>query len=148
VAIIVEFFVPSFGIIGAGGLGCIIASIVIVFRRSGTLAGSIYLGAAVVLVPVLMVLYFKFFPRSFVGRWLISQDRQDPGKGYATYSAEKYEDLLGKEGVSLTVLRPVGTARIDGRKFSVVTGGEFIEKDQPVKVIKVEGSRIVVRRGG
>jgi membrane-bound serine protease (ClpP class) len=147
-AIILEVFVPSAGIIGIAGLGLIIASIVIAFQRLGNLIGSIYLAVVLVLVPVFIVLYFRFFPRSPVGRWLISQDRQDKEKGYSSFTPEKYVDLVGKEGTSLTILRPVGTVRIDGQKFSAVTGGEFIEKDKPVKVVKVEGSRVVVRQGG
>ena len=146
-AIILEVFVPSAGIIGIAGLGLIIASIVIAFQRLGNLIGSIYLAVVLVLVPVFIVLYFRFFPRSPVGRWLISQDRQDKEKGYSSFTPEKYVDLVGKEGTSLTILRPVGTVRIDGQKFSAVTGGEFIEKDKPVKVVKVEGSRVVVRQG-
>jgi membrane-bound serine protease (ClpP class) len=147
-AIILEVFVPSAGIIGIAGLGSIIASVVIAFQRLGNLIGSVYLAVVLVLVPVFIVLYFRFFPRSPVGRWLISQDRQDKEKGYSSFTPEKYVDLVGKEGTSLTILRPVGTVRIDGQKFSAVTGGEFIEKDKPVKVVKVEGSRVVVRQGG
>ena len=101
-----------------------------------------------VMVPVFIVLYFRFFPRSPVGRWLISQDRQEPDKGYSSFTPERYVDLIGKEGTSLTILRPAGMVRIDGQKYSAVTGGEFIEKDKPIKVVKVEGSRVVVRQGG
>jgi len=147
-AIILEVFVPSAGIIGIAGLGSIIASIVIAYQRLGNLIGSIYLAVVLVLVPVFIVLYFRFFPRSPVGRWLISQDRQEPDKGYSSFTPEKYTDLIGKEGTSLTILRPVGMVRIDGQKYSAVTGGEFIEKDKPIKVVKVEGSRVVVRQGG
>jgi len=148
VAIILEVFVPSAGIIGIAGLGSIIASVVIAYQRLGNLIGSIYLAVVLVLVPVFIVLYFRFFPRSPVGRWLISQDRQEPEKGYSSFTPEKYVDLVGKEGTSLTILRPVGMVRIEGQKYSAVTGGEFIEKNQPIRVIKVEGSRIVVRQGG
>jgi membrane-bound serine protease (ClpP class) len=48
--------------------------------------------------------------------------------------------------VAVTTLRPSGMARIEGVKYSVVTGGELIEKNQPVRVVKVEGSRIVVKK--
>jgi membrane-bound serine protease (ClpP class) len=148
VAIILEVFVPAAGIIGIAGVGSIIASVVIAYQRLGNLIGSIYLAVVLVLVPVFIVLYFKFFPRSPIGRWLISQDSQDTDKGYASYTQEKYSELAGREGTSLTVLRPVGMVLIDGRKYSAVTGGEFIEKDTPVRVVKVEGSRVVVRQGG
>ena len=148
VAIILEVFVPAAGIIGIAGVGSIIASVVIAYQRLGSLVGSIYLAVVLVLVPVFIVLYFRFFPRSPVGRWLISQDRQGPDKGYSSFTPEKYVDLIGKEGTSLTILRPAGMVRIDGQKYSAVTGGEFIDKDKPVKVVKVEGSRVVVRLGG
>ena len=147
-AIILEVFVPSAGIIGIAGLGSIIASIVIAYQRLGNLIGSIYLAVVLILVPIFIVLYFRFFPRSPIGRWLISQDRQEPEKGYSSFTPEKYVDLIGKEGTSLTILRPVGMVRIDGQKYSAVTGGEFIEKDKAIKVVKVEGSRVVVRQGG
>jgi membrane-bound serine protease (ClpP class) len=148
VAIILEVFVPSAGIIGIAGLGSIIASIVIAYQRLGNLIGSIYLAVVLVLVPVFIVLYFRFFPRSPVGRWLISQDRQESEKGYYSFTPEKYADLVGKEGTALTILRPVGTVLIEGQKYSAVTAGEFIEKDKQVRVLKVEGSRVVVRQGG
>ena len=147
-AIILEAFIPAAGIIGIAGIGSIVAGIVVAYQRLGNLVGSIYLAVVLILVPVFIVLYFRFFPRSPVGRWLISQDRQEPEKGYSSFTAEKYADLIGKEGVSLTILRPAGMVRIDGQKYSAVTGGEFIEKDKPVRVVKVEGSRVVVRQGG
>jgi membrane-bound serine protease (ClpP class) len=138
VAIIVEAFLPTAGLLGIAGLGSIIASIVTVYRRFGSLAGSLYLAAVAVLTPVLLVLYFKLFPRSPIGRWLISrhEHKTEPGP---------FAELVGQEGRTLTVLRPAGLVRVGERKLSVVTAGEFIEKDRTVRVVKVEGSRIVVR---
>lgn len=145
VAIIVEVFVPSLGLIGLAGFAAIVASIVMVFRGFGALVGSIYLGATVVVLPVLIVLYFRYLPRTFIGKRLIQHAVQDPAGGYASFSAEKYEGLTGKEGVAVTVLRPVGIVLIEGAKYSAVTPGEFVDKGLPVRVVKVEGSRIVVR---
>ncbi|MBN1838238.1 MAG: hypothetical protein JW820_20435 [Spirochaetales bacterium] len=144
-AIIVEMFVPALGLIGAGGLGAIVASIVMVYRQFGTLVGSIYLGTAIIVLPVLFVLYFRFLPRTFMGKRLIQHEVQGPEGGYSSFTPEKYRGLPGRDGVALTVLRPVGTVLIDGAKYSAVTAGEYVEKDQPIVVTKVEGSRIVVR---
>ena len=44
------------------------------------------------------------------------------------------------------VLRPTGMAEFDGVKLNVQSDGEFIPKDVLVKVERVEGARIVVRR--
>lgn len=53
--------------------------------------------------------------------------------------------LLGQKGEALTVLRPAGFARIDGKRVDVVTDGEHIPAGTPVVVGAVEGSRVVVR---
>lgn len=148
VAIIVEFFVPAGGLVGLAGLGSIIGSIVLVFINQGAMLGSIFLVIALIVVPLLIIVYFKVFPRTFIGRRLILKEVQEREGGYASYSAKMYSDLTGKEGLTLTVLRPSGRVLIDSRKYSVVTAGEFIEQGRPVKVVKVEGSRIVVREGG
>ena len=111
-------------------------------RRFGSLAGSLYLAAVAVLIPVLIALYFKFFPRSPMGRWLMI--RKTPGGGPGAEPGP-YGELAGREGRTLTVLRPVGLVLIGDRKYSAVSGGEFIERDRQVKVLKVEGSRILVR---
>ena len=144
-AIIVEMFVPALGLIGAAGFAAIVASIVMVYRGFGALVGSIYLGTAIVVLPVLIVLYFKYLPRTFVGKRLIQHGVQNPEEGYSSFSAEKYAGLAGKEGVAFTVLRPAGIVLIEGRKYSAVSSGEFVDKGLPVSVLKVEGSRIVVR---
>jgi membrane-bound serine protease (ClpP class) len=58
-----------------------------------------------------------------------------------------YPELEGKSGTAVTPLRPSGTVRIEGRRYSAVTDGEFIEKDDTVTVKKTEGNRIEVRKG-
>jgi membrane-bound serine protease (ClpP class) len=54
-------------------------------------------------------------------------------------------DLLEKTGVAKTALRPSGTAVIDGERVDVVTEGNLIEPGTPVRVVAVEGLRVVVR---
>ncbi len=54
--------------------------------------------------------------------------------------------FLGKNGLAATVLRPAGSALINGEKVDVVTEGEFIESGTPVEVVRIEGVRVVVRR--
>ena len=55
-----------------------------------------------------------------------------------------YTDLLGHIGTSLTDLRPAGTAQFEGTRYDVVTDGEYIDEQQEIEVIAVEGSRIIV----
>lgn len=54
-------------------------------------------------------------------------------------------DLIGREGVTKTPLRPSGTVIVDDERIDAVTEGGFIKANERVKIVKVEGSRIVVR---
>lgn len=139
VAIFLEMFVPAFGIVGIAGFGCLVAAVVLAYVHLGATVGTIHLAAVLVLAPALIFLGLKVFPRTFFGKWLIHREDLTTPDG-------RHADIAGREGRTLTDLRPSGTALVDGRRLSVVTGGEFIGKDEPVTVVSVEGSRIVVRR--
>jgi membrane-bound serine protease (ClpP class) len=54
---------------------------------------------------------------------------------------------VGANGVALSILRPSGNARFGDAIVDVITRGEFIEPASPVRVLAIEGSRIVVARG-
>jgi membrane-bound serine protease (ClpP class) len=139
VAILLELFVPSFGIIGVVGFGCLVAAVWLSYVHLGPTVGTVVLAVVLVLAPALVVLGLKLFPRTFVGRWLIH--REDLPRPEA-----RHADLAGATGSAITDLRPAGMALVARRRLSVVTGGEFIGRGEPVTVVAVEGSRIVVRR--
>ena len=58
----------------------------------------------------------------------------------------QYSLLFHQEGKALTILRPSGIALINNKKYNVITGGDFIEKDTPVVVTKIVGSKIIVAK--
>jgi membrane-bound serine protease (ClpP class) len=53
--------------------------------------------------------------------------------------------LVGKRGVAVSVLRPVGRADIEGRSYSVESNGDYISAGTPVEVYRVRGNRIIVK---
>ena len=73
---------------------------------------------------------------------LVLKNRESSEEGYL--SVEDMEFFVGKAGTSLTALRPAGSCDFDGVRLDVVTEGSFIEKDTEVKILRVEGRRIVV----
>ena len=72
--------------------------------------------------------------------------RQEAEEGYV--AAGEYSDLLGKEAVTYSVLRPSGIIEIEGRRIDAVSDGTWIPAGQRVEVVSVQGSRIVVGRSG
>ena len=99
------------------------------------LAGGVLVGATVCLT-----LWLKFFHRaSFVKRHLLE------GEVGGTDDYDKYQALLDLTGTAETDLRPSGKARLDGKKHDVLAEVGMIERGTAVKVVKVEGSRVIVR---
>jgi Membrane-bound serine protease (ClpP class) len=51
---------------------------------------------------------------------------------------------VGEEGWRGPVLRPAGKAEFGAALVDVVTDGEFLERGAKVRVVMVEGDRVVV----
>ena len=140
VFLIIEVFMPGFGLPGISGVILEIVSIVLTFRAHGGLAA---LGVTLIILAVMAIvisLALRFFRKSSV----ILNDTESTADGYV--AVKDMEVFLGKEGVATTVLRPAGMAEFDGVRLNVQADGEYIPKDSRVKVERVEGARVVVRR--
>ncbi|WP_439098751.1 NfeD family protein [Metabacillus sp. HB246100] len=139
--IIAEFFVPG-GILGILGLGSIVTSLYIASGNFVQMTISIMISILVsIVVSILLVKVFG--KRMNLFKKLILRDSTNTESGYV--SNKTRSELLGLEGVALTTLRPSGTAIIGEERLDVVTEGSYILKGNKLKVVKVEGSRIVVR---
>jgi membrane-bound ClpP family serine protease len=124
-------------------LTCLIGGIVVGFR-AGPVWGVTLMIAVVVLVPVMVVMLLKTMPNTRWGKRLIpeSPKLQDVS---GTGTEQNLSLLVGKEGRTLSMCRPAGTAEFDGKRYAVVSEDIVIAADRPVKVMGVEGNRIVVR---
>ena len=60
-------------------------------------------------------------------------------------AARVRSDLVGKDGLAVTDLRPSGTVAIDDERIDVVTEGDYIKAGSTVRFIRAEGYRHVVR---
>jgi membrane-bound ClpP family serine protease len=141
ILVIVEMFHPGFGAPGITGTILLILGIISVARNLYDVFILIILILAVLGIALTFVLYSA--TKGKLSKTLVLTDSLNKEQGF-----EGTEDLnffLGKEGKAITILRPAGTADFDGVKLDVVSESEYIQKDTKVKVIKVEGRRIVVR---
>ena len=57
-----------------------------------------------------------------------------------------YFKLIGKIGITESSLNPCGIVQIDDEIYSVKTEGEFVDEGRGVKVIRVQGKKIIVIR--
>lgn len=140
--VVAEVLFPSFGILSVLATTAIVASIVIAFRESSA-TGINFLIAAGLLVPVMIGLGLKFFPKTPFGKHMVVD-----GLSFESRAAtdERDLDLVGEKGTVEGPCRPAGMARIRGRRVDVVTRGDYLEAGDEIRVIAVEGNRVVVAR--
>lgn len=141
VLLLIEVFVPGFGIFGIGGIICLGSSVYFLWGSSGVV---LYLIAGIIAAMVVIVfLIVKFLPQNPLWNVMVLKNQQKTQDGYS--SSANYKRYLGKHGKALTPFRPSGTALIEGERVDVVTEGEFLSAGVELVVVKVEGSRIIVR---
>jgi membrane-bound serine protease (ClpP class) len=141
--IVAEVFVPSGGIISICSLACLAGGVAIFFHHS-TKAGWVGTAIAVVMIPVVLVIAYKIFPKTEFGKTVTLTPSQRK-LGDAIPDSEQLQKLLGAEGVVLTPLRPVGMCDFARRKVECVAEGGYVNKEKKVKVIDVEHRRVTVR---
>jgi membrane-bound ClpP family serine protease len=137
ILLFLETLLPGM-IAGITGCLCLMAAVILGYRDFGYQTGSLILAGVLVGLVIGTWCWLKFFPDSRLGKKFISQGSS------GELGVEKPE-LLNGTGVALTQLRPSGTASINGQRVDVVTEGGLIERGTAVKVVAVEGARIVVR---
>jgi membrane-bound serine protease (ClpP class) len=149
--ILVEVFViPGFGVAGVLGILFMIAGLFMALAGSWPLVTTadiyraIYTLAGSVALTILGALALTaFLPKTKVFGTFVLSESQKRELGYSSHAS--HEELVGKEGVALTTLRPSGTALIDDERVDVVSDGGYIETNKPIRVVRIEGIRIIVK---
>ncbi|TDQ41709.1 NfeD family protein [Aureibacillus halotolerans] len=86
----------------------------------------------------------KVFPKRNVWSKLALKDRLTSEAGYNSINLS-YKELVGKEGMTMTDFRPIGTVRINETDYSAVSSGQWIKQQTTVNVVAVDGTKIVVK---
>ena len=153
------FLIPGFGVFGVTGGLLILGSLVMAMQTFGVgfsterMASS--LGTLVLAmggVVLFGVLSNRFLPRMPLFNQMILAP---PGMDLAGPSLRP--DLLedpqaplgpqvGDEGIARTALRPSGKAEIGGDYLDVVSDGPFVDAETPIRITRLAGPRIFVRK--
>ncbi|MCA9307057.1 MAG: NfeD family protein [Phycisphaerales bacterium] len=148
---LIEFLVPSAGIIGAVSFLLVCASIY-AFFQVGEWWGIASVGIYMVLIPIAINFALKVMPHTPIGRKLMlggpDTEEEEARKRAERERTEREQAaaLIGAEGEALTDLRPVGSVKIEGMRIEALAEGAMIDAGTRVRVVKVEGSQVKVRR--
>jgi membrane-bound serine protease (ClpP class) len=144
------FVIPGFGIVGILGLLALLGALVMSTLGAGSHSGFVLwavvrMGFSVALAIVLTALFLKFLPKLPIGRKLILSTALETSDGFSSAPPTDYQ-WLGRTGLAHSTLRPAGIADFQGHRVDVVSDGEFIDAGAPIRVLHVDGNRIVVQR--
>lgn len=140
---LLEILTPMFGVLAALGLAALGGAIWAAFYIDRVF-GLVMLVLAIVWIPTYLTLVVRVLPRTPLGKRLFLQRARKAG-GEAAPEAEKYESLIGAEGVAATLLRPSGAVRIDGQRIIAVAEQGVIQKGTPIRVVRAAGTNVIVR---
>ncbi|MFD2672385.1 NfeD family protein [Marinicrinis sediminis] len=140
VLLIAEMFIPSFGILGTSGVVSLMTGVV--FAAYDTGQAFVSLGIAAVAAVIFLAVMIRIFKHKGIWNRFILRDELQSQNGYVSQMDRKH--LLHVEGKALSDLRPSGVAIINGVRTDVVSSGGYIDEGSAIRVIQVEGTRVVV----
>jgi membrane-bound serine protease (ClpP class) len=145
-------FIPGFGLAGVAGFLCMFASLLLTrlpefaFWDLDQITGVVGQFALSMIVGIIAsVVLLRSLPKVPAFRHLILAGRTPASEGYVSAPTEQDDELVGKEGVTLTELRPVGVGQFEGKRLDIIAEGEYIEEQTSVRIVEARGSRVVVR---
>lgn len=140
ILMIIEMFLPGFGI--AGITGSILLFIGIILVSQNFIDALLIILILVAILGIILFILYRSGAAGKLSKTVVLRDSLGKKSGFS--GSEDLSSYVGKEGTATSTLRPSGTADFIGIRQNVVTQGEYIEKGSKIKVIVVEGSRVVV----
>jgi len=141
---VLEVFFPSAGILGFLAVTSLLGGIILGFTHGGV-AGLGLLMGTVIGLPVVIVLAFKFWPHTAIGRKMLLSAPETDDVLPVDERKQALKSLVGQVAEAKSKMLPAGAITVDGQTIDAVSEGLPIEPGQPVRIIKVSGYRVVVR---
>ena len=142
--LILEAFMPGFGAPGITGAILEVITLVLTWFEHGPVAT---LGMLLIVLLVLAIAISTSLRSITKGRLskspLVHSDTESNEDGYR--SIQDLAVFMDKEGTATSVLRPTGIADFEGVRLNVSSEGDFIPAGTKVRIVKVEGAKILVR---
>lgn len=137
----IEIFIPSFGVIGIIGTILTVYSVLDSYENSEIGIAVLVLSSLAIILTVTIYVKLGFSNNLFDTFVLKNENSSDRG-----YNSKKdYRDLVGKNGISKTILRPTGRVEIDGNTYDAKSDSDFIGKDKEIEVVAIRDGHIVVK---
>ena len=136
-----NLFIRSFGVIGI--IGLILSGYSVMDSFSDSRMGILVLVLTALAIILTVTIYVKLgFDRSLFDRMILSNTNSST-RGYN--SKTNYDNLVGKSGLSKSILRPTGRIEINGNIYDAKSESDFISKDRNILVTRIKNGNIIVK---
>ena len=136
-----EMVLPGFGVPGISGIICLVAGILL---TADTIEEGLTITLVViVLLAVMFTIILAMLHMKKIKPPIVLQEELKAEKGYLSSSDLEY--LVGKEGVTVTDLRPAGKCNIDGVEFDVRSEGKYIARGSNVRISRIQGNTLIIK---
>lgn len=159
ILLIVEIFIiPGFGVLGIAGIICIVFGLTlglvgalpsdspIDLPTSGNFLSALLTVIISITIALVVSVYLggKFLTGNLFGKFVLSTT-QNTSEGYVGSDTSQMA-LVGKKGITHTVLRPSGKVEVDGNIYDAMTANDFIDKGEKIEVVKFETAQLFVKK--
>jgi membrane-bound ClpP family serine protease len=141
---VLEFFIPSGGILAFLSVVAIVTSVVLAFRQGST-PGMVFLAIALLGIPTAFLVAIRIWPNTPMGRRVLLQVPKGDDVLPDHQRLRGMKELVGRVGRTRAVMLPSGPVDFEGDVVSAISEGLSIEEGTLVKVVEVRGNRVVVR---
>lgn len=137
----IEMILPGFSVPGVSGIICLVAGVFLL--ADSVMEAAMITIAVLAVLSILMAVILNLLSHNKIRTPIVLEEEQKRTQGYLSSKDLNY--LLGRKGIAATDLRPSGIGQFDEVKFDVMSEGSYIIKDTRIEIIKVEGSKLVVK---
>lgn len=158
ILIAIEIFaIPGFGVTGITGIVLVVVGLTLsLVDNVGFNFKPVNLNQLLTaLFIVIISIFISIVASYFITKSLFSKNKlfgslaletvARSSEGFST-SDKYYREMVGKEGVAHTILRPAGKVMIGDRVFDATAITGYIEKGEKITVVKYETTQLIVRK--
>ncbi|MGL4292832.1 MAG: NfeD family protein [Bacteroidales bacterium] len=132
------FLIPGFGFAGLAGIAFMGGSVWYAYEQAGPLWGNIIL---LFCILTLIFSIYKFIKSKMLNKMSLHKEIDSTAPNEIDRNIQ-----VGDAGITISILNPMGSVLINNEKTEAKSEEGFIDVNQPVRVVRREATKIIVRK--
>ena len=150
------FVIPGFGVAGVSGIALVMTSLILSLINNVGFDFEMTMPTQIInaFLTVILATVGGFFGSIYLAKTFLTTSMmssmvlssvQNKSEGFVGVNSKEHE-LIGKQGMASTILRPSGKVEIDGDIYDATALTSYIDKGEAIEVVKYETAQLFVRK--